>query len=75
MDYQSFGPTTKPTQKQRTFYRSNFAEHNYNYVNRTQTTKSSSTNTQNYLFLESQKLQQPSSNSVNFKDYPQIQQD
>ena len=32
MDYQTFRPMTKPPQKQRIFTRSNFAEHNYNYV-------------------------------------------
>ena len=30
MDYQTYRPMTKPTQRQRTFTRSNFAEHNYN---------------------------------------------
>ena len=33
IDYQTFRPMTKPPQKQRIFTRSNFAEHNYNYVN------------------------------------------
>ena len=33
MDYQTFRPMTKPIQKQKTFTRNNFAEHNYNYVN------------------------------------------
>ena len=75
MDYQTFRPMAKPTQKQGTSYRNNFAEHNYNYVIRPQITKSSSTNTQNHLFLQSQTLQQPSSNSVNFNEYPQTSQD
>ena len=48
MDYQTFKPMTKPTQKQRTVTRNNFAELNYNYVNRPQTTKSPRTNTQNH---------------------------
>ena len=34
MDYQTFRPMTKPPQKQRIFTRSNFTEHNYNYVKR-----------------------------------------
>ena len=66
---------TKPIQKQRTFCRNNFKEHNYYYVNRPQRTKSSSTNIQNHLFSQSQNLQQTSSNSVSFNDYPQISQD
>ena len=65
----------KPTQKQRTINGNNFAEHNYNYVKRPQTTKSSRTNTQKHLFSQIQNLQQPSSSSVNIKDYPQILQD
>ena len=35
----------KPTQKQRAFFRNSFAEHNYKYVNRPQTTKPPRTNT------------------------------
>ena len=50
---------TKPIQKQRTFTRNNFAEHNYNYVNRPQTSKHSRPNTQTHLFLQRQKTQQP----------------
>ena len=34
MDYQTFRPMTKPTQKQRTFTRNSFADYNYYYVNR-----------------------------------------
>ena len=75
MDYQTFGPMVKPTQKQRTSYRNNFAEHNYNYVDGPQTTKSSSTNTQNHLFSQSQNLHHPSTNSVNFNEYPQNSHD
>ena len=77
MDYQTFRPITKPTQKQRTFTRNNFAEHNYNYVNRhrPQTTKPSSANTQNHLFPQRQNFQQPTSNSVIFDDYPRVSQD
>ena len=37
MDYQTFRPMTKLPQKQRIFTRINFAEHNYNYVNRSET--------------------------------------
>ena len=44
MDCQTFRSMTKPTQKQRTFTRNNFAENIYNYVNRPQTTKPSLAN-------------------------------
>ena len=66
---------TKPSQKRKTFTRNNFAEHNYNYVNRPQTTQPSRTNTQNYLFSQGSIFPQPASNSVNFHDYPEISQD
>ena len=36
MDYQTFGPVTKPSYKQ---HRNNFAEHNHIYVNGPKTTK------------------------------------
>ena len=39
MDYQTFRPRRKPSHKQRNSYRNNFAEHNYNYVNRSKTQK------------------------------------
>ena len=32
MDYPKFRPVTKPSYKQQTSHRKNFAEHNYNYV-------------------------------------------
>ena len=75
MDYQTFRPMTKPTQKQRKVTRNNFAEHNYNYVNRPQTTKPSRANTQNLLFSQRQNFQQPTSSSVNFNGYPPFSQD
>ena len=68
MDYQTLRPMTKPTQKQRTFTRNNFAEHNYNYVNRPQTTKPPLTNTQNHSFSQRPSFHQPKSNLVNFFD-------
>ena len=39
MDYQTYRPMTKPSKTRKTFTRSNFAEHNYNYVNPSQTTQ------------------------------------
>ena len=50
MDYQTYRPMTKPSQKRKIFTRNNFAEHNYNYVNRPQTTQPFRTNTQNLFF-------------------------
>ena len=78
MDYQTFRPKTKPTQKQRVFTRSNFAEHNYNYVNRSQrsqTSKPPSTNQHNRSFSQRQNPQQHTSNFVNFNDNPHIPTD
>ena len=66
MDYQKFRPVTKPSCKQKESHRDNFAEHNYNYVNKS--TKLSNMNTQNYLCSQTQNIQQPTSNSVNFHD-------
>ena len=65
---------TKPTQKQRTLTRNNFAEHNYKYVNRPQTSKSPRTNMQYHLFSQRQNFQHPTIKSVIFNDYPRISQ-
>ena len=65
----------KPIQKQRTFTRNNFAEHNYNYVNRPQTTKSSRPNNQNHLFLQKLNFRQSTTTTVNSHDYPRISQE
>ena len=70
MDYQKFRPLTKPTQKQRTFTGSNFAEHSYNYVNTSQTSKPPRTNPQNHLFSH-----QPIIKSVSFDDTPRVPKD
>ena len=53
MDYQTFRTVTKPSYKQQTSHRKNFAEHNYNYVNGPKTTKPK-TNTQ--IFAQSQNI-------------------
>ena len=66
---------TKPTQKRKTFTKNNFAQHNYNYVNRPKTTQPSRTNTQNQLFSQMHSFPKPSSITVNFHDYSQISQD
>ena len=38
IDYQTYRPMTKPLKTRKTFTGKNFAEHNYNYVNPSQTT-------------------------------------
>ena len=75
VNYQPFRATMKPIQKHRTFIRNNFAEHNYNYVNRPQTSKSFRPNTQNPLFLQKQNFRQPTTTTINFHVYPRISQD
>ena len=65
----------KPIQKQRTFTRNNFAEHNYIYVNRPQTTKSSRPNNQNQLFSQKLNFRQSTTTTVNSHDYLRISQE
>ena len=65
----------KPIQKQRTFTRNNFAEHNYNYVNRPQTSESFRPKTQNHFFSQRQNIRQPATILVNSYRYPRISQD
>ena len=61
----------KPIQKQRTFTKNNFAEHNYNYEIRPQRSKSFRPNkkTRNHIFSQRQNFGQPITNSVNSHDY------
>ena len=73
MDYPTFRPVTKPSYKEQTSYRKNFAQHNYNYVSGPKTTKPE-TNTQNF-FSQSQNIPQKSSNSVKFHDQPRSSQE
>ena len=61
---------TKPPQKQRILTRSNFAEHNYNYVNTSQTSKPPRTNPHKCSFSQRQNPQQQTSNIVKFNDNP-----
>ena len=70
VSYQPFRPMMKPIQKQRTFTRNNFAEHNYNYVSRPQTSKSFRPNTQNHLLSQKQNFRQPTTFTVSSHDYP-----
>ena len=75
MDYQTFRPMTKPTQKQKKFTRNNFADHNYNYVNTSQTSKPPRTNPHKHLFSQRQNFQQPTVNLVIFNDNPRTPKD
>ena len=75
MDYQTFRPMTKPPQKQRIITRCNFAEHNYNYVKRSQTSKPPRTNPHNRSFSQRQNFQQKTSNFGNFNDHQRIPTD
>ena len=74
-DYQTFRPMTKPPQKQKIFTKSNFAEHNFNYVNRPQTSKPPRGNPHNRSFSQRQNSQQQTSNFVNFIDNTRIPTD
>ena len=66
----------KPVQKQKTFTKNIFAEHNYNYLNRPQSSKTFRSNTQNILFSQRQNFQEATTTtSVNFHDYPRTSQD
>ena len=64
----------KPIQKQKTFTRNNFAEHNFNSVNRPQTSPTYRPNTQNHLVSQRQNFRQPTTTSVNSHDYLRISQ-
>ena len=75
MDYQTYRPMTKPTQRQRTFTRSNSAEHNYNYVNLSKNTHPTHIQKKNHLFSKKLNFPMTSTNSVNFYDYPHPSQD
>ena len=70
MDYQTFRTMTKPTHRQRTFTRSNFAEHNYNYVHSSKITHPPRIQKQNHLFSQKSNFPMTSTDSVNFYDYP-----
>ena len=66
---------TKPLKTRKTFTKNNFAEHNYSYINPTQTTHPPRINMQNPLFSRKSNYPITSTNSVNFQDYPHASQD
>ena len=66
---------TKPTHRQRTFTRSNSAEHNYNYVNPSKTTHPPLIHKENHLCSQYSNFPMTSTNSVNFHVYPHPSQD
>ena len=75
MDYQTYRPMTKPLKTRKTFTRSSFAEHNYNYISLSQTTHPPRRNTHNHLFSQKSNFPNTSTNSVNFHDHPHPSQD
>ena len=66
---------TKPLKTRKTFKKNNFAEHNYNYVNTSQTTHPPRIKKQNHLFSQNLNFPITSTNSVNFHNYPHPSQD
>ena len=66
---------TKPSKTRKTFTRSNFAEHNYNYVNPSKTYQPPRKNTQKHAGSQNWNLPNTSTNSVIFQDYPHPPQD
>ena len=84
MDYQTYRPMTKPSRPRKTFTRSNFAEHNYNYTHSSKTNHLPGKNN-NHVCSNYWNLPNTSTNSVNFqnnsdpphdhsKNYPFFQQ-
>ena len=62
MDYQTFRPMTKPSKTRKTFKRSTFAEHNYNYVNPSKTNQPPRKNMQNHFCSQYWNLTNTSTN-------------
>ena len=75
MDYQTYRPMTKPLKTRKTFTRSVFAEHNYNYVTLSKTTHPPRRNTRNHFFSQKSNFSNTSTNSLNFHDHPHPSQD
>ena len=75
MDYQAYRLMTKPSKAQKTFTRSNFAEHNYIYVNSSKTNQPPRKNMQNHVCSHYVNLPNTATNSKIFQDYPHPQQD
>ena len=68
MDYPTFRPLTKILYKQPTSHKNNFANIIITMKMDQKQQKTSKTNTQSSLFLQSQNISQPTLNSVNFHD-------
>ena len=71
MDYKTYRPITKPSKPRKTFTRSNFAEHNYNYAHSSRTDHPPRKNN-NHVCSHYWNLPNTSTNSVNFQNnsYP-----
>ena len=72
MDYQTYRPMTKPPKTRKTLKRSNFAEHNYNYVNPSKPTQPPRINNQNHIFSQKRNLPNTSTNSTTIHILRQI---
>ena len=66
MDYQTYRPMTKPSKPRKTFTRSNFAEHNYNYAHSSRTNNPPRKNN-NHICSQYWDNPITSTNSVNFQ--------
>ena len=66
---------TKPSKTRKMFTRSNFTEHNCNYVNPSKTNQPLRKNMQNNVCSQYWNPPNTSNNSVNFQDYPHPPQD
>ena len=65
---------TKPSKPRKTFTRSNFAEHNYNYVNPSRTNQPLQKNN-NHVYSRNWNVPNTSINSVNFQNNSHPPQD
>ena len=74
MDYQTYKPMTKPSRPRKTFTRSNFAEHNYNYTHSSKPNYLHRKNN-NHVSCNYWNLPNTSTNSVNFQNNSHPPQD
>ena len=75
MDYQTFRPMTRPPKPRKTFTRSNFAEHNYNYTHPSKTNHSPRKINNNHVCSHYWDKPMTTNNSVNFQSNQHPPQD
>ena len=75
MDYQTFRPMTRPPKPRKTFTRSNFAEHNYNYTHPSKTNHSPRKTINNHVCSHYWDKLMTTNNSVNFQSNQHPPQD